>query len=83
MKAELESGEILKTIKESGGELLEKAELFDVYRGAPIPPGFKSMAYSLRYRDPSKTLTDEEITGPHEAILKALQKKFNAKLREM
>ncbi len=83
VKAELESGEILKTIKESGGELLEKAELFDVYRGAPIPPGFKSMAYSLRYRDPSKTLTDEEITGPHEAILKALQKKFNAKLREM
>ena len=83
VKADVESGEILKAIKESGGALLEKAELFDVYKGAPIPPGMKSMAYALRYRDPAKTLTDEEIAGPHEAILKALQEKFNAKLREM
>ena len=83
VKADLESAEILKVIRESGGALLEKAELFDVYKGAPIPPGMKSMAYALRYRDPAKTLTDEEIAGPHEAILKALQEKFNAKLREV
>ena len=83
VKSEVQAGDILKAIREAGGELLENAELFDVYRGAPIPLGMKSMAYALRYRHPSRTLTDEEIAGPHEAILKALQEKFDANLREV
>lgn len=79
----IEAGKIASLIKQKGGDLLEKVELFDVYKGKQVKEGFKSMAYALRYRDLSKTLTDEEISKPHEEILKALREVFNANLREM
>ncbi|MDO4481431.1 MAG: phenylalanine--tRNA ligase subunit beta [Bacillota bacterium] len=82
VKDETESGEILKVIRENGGNLLEKAELFDIYKGKQVPEGYKSMAYALRYRDLTKTLTDEEISKPHEKILAALKEAFGASLRE-
>lgn len=82
VKDEIESGEIIKVIRENGGSLLEKAELFDIYKGKQVPEGYKSMAYALRYRDLTKTLTDEEISKPHEKILSALKDTFGASLRE-
>ncbi|MBE6021255.1 MAG: phenylalanine--tRNA ligase subunit beta [Clostridiales bacterium] len=82
VKDEVESGEIIKVIKENGGELLERVELFDIYKGKQVAEGCKSMAYSLRYRDLTKTLTDEEIAGPHKKILAALNEAFGASLRE-
>lgn len=82
VKDEVESGEIIRVIKEKGGALLEKAELFDVYKGKQVPEGFKSMAYALRYRDAEKTLKDEEIAAPHAKILEAVKEAFGAALRE-
>ena len=83
VKDEVEAGRILAVIKENGGALLEKAELFDVYKGKQVPEGCKSMAFALRYRDLTRTLTDKEINEPHEKILKALQEQLSATLREM
>lgn len=76
-------GSIMDIIEENGGELLEKAELFDVYRGKQIESGKKSVAFALTYRDAEKTLTDDEVSKVHKNILSGLEKELNAVLREM
>ena len=76
-------GSIMDIIEENGGDLLEKAELFDVYRGKQIESGKKSVAFALTYRDAEKTLTDDEVSEVHKNILSGLEKGLNAVLREM
>ena len=49
-------------LAEGAGELLESVELFDVYRGPGVPEGSKSLAFSLRFRAPDRTLTAEEAS---------------------
>lgn len=73
--------DVEKLIKKTGGEILEKVTLFDLYRGAQIPLGEKSLAYSLRYRSKEKTLTDEDVNKIHSEIIKILKKEFGANLR--
>jgi phenylalanyl-tRNA synthetase beta chain len=63
------------------GGLLEEVLLFDVYQGAQLGPGRKNLAYSLRYRAPDRTLTDEEVNGAHAAIVARLGARFGAELR--
>jgi len=53
--------------------LLERATLFDLYRGAPIPEGKKSFALALRYRAPERTLTDAEADAAHARIVEKLR----------
>jgi len=65
---------IEKIIRQAGGKLLEQVELFDVYEGAQIEAGKKSVAYSLKFRAADRTLSDEDIDP-------ALTKIF-AKLKE-
>ena len=64
--------EIEAMIEQRGGRILEDCTLFDVYEGAPILPGFKSMAYSLRFRHPEKTMDDAEIQSAMKKILNGL-----------
>ena len=73
--------EIENVIKKSGGNLVESVKLFDIYKGAQIPEGKKSIAYAIIYRDPSKTLTDKDVNKVHDKILKSLEQKLNAQLR--
>lgn len=80
---DMEVGKIVATIKEAGTEILESIELFDIYRGKQVAEGKKSVAYSLTYRDMNKTLTDEEVEAVHNDILKALEEKLNATLRDI
>ena len=61
--------------------ILENVELFDVYRGAGIPEGKKSMAYSYTLRAEERTLTDEDITFAMNALIKALKAGLDADLR--
>ena len=55
------------------GRLLEKIELFDVYEGAQIPEGKKSVAYSVWLRSQDSTLSDKEIEDVNNKIIKKLE----------
>jgi phenylalanyl-tRNA synthetase beta chain len=55
--------------------------LFDCYRGAPIPSGRKSLAYSIAYRAPDRSLTDDEVNTLHAAALEHLKRRFTLEFR--
>ncbi|MBE6048316.1 MAG: phenylalanine--tRNA ligase subunit beta [Clostridium sp.] len=74
-------GEIEDIIKRTGGQLVEKVSLFDIYKGAQIPEGKKSVAYAIVYRDHKKSLTDKDVNKVHDKILKNLENKLGAELR--
>lgn len=74
-------GTVLDAIREAGGALLERAELFDVYRGAQMIVNKKSVAFSLAFRSSERTLTDEEVQGVMNKILKVCAAHFDAQLR--
>ena len=67
------AGDIEKMIRQRGGKKLEELTLFDIYEGSQIKEGFKSMAYSLLFRDKEKTMEDDEINSAMKKILKGLQ----------
>ncbi len=70
---EVLAGDIEKMIRQRGGKKLEELTLFDIYEGSQIKEGFKSMAYSLLFRDKEKTMEDDEINSAMKKILKGLQ----------
>ncbi len=59
-------------VRAGGGSLLERAEIFDVYRGEQLEKGTKSLALRLRFRAPDRTLTDEVVAAQRERIKEAL-----------
>ena len=73
--------DMLKTIKSSGGKLLQDAKVFDIYEGKGIPENRKSIAFSITLGAQDRTLTDEEINGAMEKIIKGLESKNGANLR--
>jgi phenylalanyl-tRNA synthetase beta chain len=68
-------------IAQTGGFLLKGVELFDVYRGEPIPAGKKSLAYALTFQAPDKTLRDEIASKQVQRIVQRLEKELGAELR--
>ena len=74
-------GDIEKVIKRASGALLENISLFDVYEGAQIPDGKKSVAYNISYRASDRSLTNEEINKIFTKIVKDLEYKLGAQLR--
>jgi len=62
--------------------LVESIGLFDIFAGGTIPKGKKSMAYSLIYRAPDRTLTDAEVNRVHEDIKATLKKTLQCEIRE-
>ncbi len=58
--------------------LVDQVVLFDVYQGEQVPPGKKSLAFSLRYQSTTHTLTDEEVDKAHRDLLIRLKKEFGA-----
>jgi phenylalanyl-tRNA synthetase beta chain len=77
----VKAGSLLETIKEAGGSLLKHVDLFDVYTGPGIEEGKKSVAFSLVFRHPDRTLTDEEVQEIHQRILDRLAEQWGAVLR--
>ncbi|MDR5684192.1 MAG: phenylalanine--tRNA ligase subunit beta [Armatimonadota bacterium] len=75
------SGEIQRIVAQTAGPLLEACEPFDVYVGHPVPPGHRSVAFSLRFRDPHRTLEAAEVDGVMERIRKALRSSLGAQIR--
>ena len=67
------AGELENVIQKAGGELLTSVRLFDLYEGEHMEAGKKSLAFSLTYLDPERTLTEEEVTKVHTEVLKQLE----------
>ena len=78
----ISSDEIAKTIKSSAGKLLLKSEVFDVYMGANLPAGKKSIAYALTFGASDRTLTDDEVMPVIDKVVAGLEKAFGAELRK-
>jgi phenylalanyl-tRNA synthetase beta chain len=70
-----------QSIRSAGGKLLEEVRLFDVYRGKGVPAGKKSLAFSLTYRDPERTLTDDEVAAAHEKVVRKVTGAVGGELR--
>lgn len=70
---EILAGDIEKVFDTKGGKNLESYQLFDIYEGAQIKGGYKSIAYSLTFRAKDRNLEEADITGAMNKILKALE----------
>jgi phenylalanyl-tRNA synthetase beta chain len=68
-------------LREGAGELLESLRLFDVYTGAPVPAGSRSLAYALTLRASDRTLTGEEAATVRESAVAAAARRTGAVLR--
>lgn len=74
-------GSVLSVICKSGGALLERAEMFDIYRGAQLGDGKKSVAFSLVFRNSERTLTDDDVNPLMQKILMNCENSCGASLR--
>jgi phenylalanyl-tRNA synthetase beta chain len=79
--AAVQAGQILTFFRNFYPELLREVRLFDVYAGAPVPAGRKSLTFALIYRADDRTLTDEEVNGIQAGVLEQLRQRFGAQLR--
>jgi phenylalanyl-tRNA synthetase beta chain len=75
------AGELEQIIRRAGGKLLKDVRIFDLYEGDKMEPDKKSVAFSLIYEDPERTLTDDEVVKAHSKVLIALEEEGNAQLR--
>ncbi len=66
---------VLADIRSCGGELLSAVRLFDIYEGKGVPDGFRSMAFSMAYRESGRTLRDAEVEEQHGALRSGLEAK--------
>ncbi len=78
----VKAGDMLEAIHNSGEKFIEQCEVFDVYQGKPLEEGMKSIAVSVTYRSPTKTLTEKNVTKSHIKIINTLTSTFNGRLRE-
>jgi phenylalanyl-tRNA synthetase beta chain len=72
---------LLSAIQESAGDLLVLARAFDEYHGTQVPEGKKSIAFTLTFRSPERTLTDAEVDKVMNEIRSALEKRHHARFR--
>ena len=63
---------VLDAVKEEAEPLVEAVRVFDHYTGSPIPPGKKSLAYTIAYRASNRTLTDDEVNAMHDRLVARL-----------
>ena len=78
----IESEEIIKTIKRAGGKTLINVVVFDVYMGQNIDQDKKSIAFNLEFNDENRTLNDNEVMDLFNKIIKEVETKHNATLRD-
>ena len=74
-------GPLLDTLHRVGGALLKQVQVFDLYEGTSLPPGKKSVAFSLRFGS-DRTLKDAEVEKQMNRIMRRLQKEYDAELRQ-
>ena len=75
------ASELLHTLWQANAGLIADIKIFDLYRGKPIPPGKKSLAFRLKYQREDRTLTDAEVNESHEKIIELVGTRHGAILR--
>jgi phenylalanyl-tRNA synthetase beta chain len=75
------SAQIESLIRRESGDLLESVTLFDEFRGQGVPEGSRSLAWTLTFRHPERTLKDKEVQARTEKILKALEDELGVRKR--
>lgn len=80
--ASLESSMILDLVRSFRSDMIEEAAIFDVYQGASVGNGKKSVAFNVRYRASDKTLTDDEVDTLHTALVSHVSEKTGGQIRQ-
>ncbi len=75
------ASKVADLIYQTGGVLVSSVRLFDVFRGGQVGDGKKSLAYSITYQAADRTLTDAEVAGVRQKIIKRLEREVSATLR--
>ena len=75
------AAQVSEALYRHGRPWLEEARLFDVYTGDQVPPGKRSLAFRLTYRDQERTLTDDLVNPLHEALVAAVTRELKGELR--
>lgn len=78
---DMHAADVEKVLRETGGPMLERCELFDEFRGTDVPAGMRSLAWRLTFRHPERTLRDKEIDGRRAQLLKTLENQLGVKPR--
>jgi phenylalanyl-tRNA synthetase beta chain len=71
-----------RVIEEAAGDEVESVRLFDAFEGRPLPVGVRNLAYSLAFRRPDRTMTDEEVEARMARIRASLRERLGAQIRE-
>jgi phenylalanyl-tRNA synthetase beta chain len=79
--SEVTAGEVEAALRGLQVPWLARVALFDVYTGAQVGPGRRSLAWSLTFQAPDRTLTDAEVNDWHARIVEALTRRFGAEVR--
>ncbi|NMC26717.1 MAG: phenylalanine--tRNA ligase subunit beta [Syntrophomonadaceae bacterium] len=80
-KQEVQAARAVDIIKEFGGDLLAKVQVFDIYTGEQVAPGHKSMAFNLTFQSDQRTLTESEVNERMELIREGLRTRLQANFR--
>ncbi len=81
VREDVPAGELAAAAREAAGDELREIRVFDVYRGPQVGEGRKSVAFSVTYQSPERTLSDEDAARLRGAIVAALGERFGAELR--
>ena len=73
VEEELPAERVAQTIRQAGGKAVTAVRLFDIYRSEQIGAGKKSLAYSITYQASDRTLTDQDVAGIRQKILRRLE----------
>ena len=74
-------GPLMGDMRKAAGKLLESIQMFDVYRGVQVGVNKKSVAFSLTFRAPDRTLTDEEVQKAMDKVRQMCAQKYQAAIR--
>jgi phenylalanyl-tRNA synthetase beta chain len=81
LPADVAYRDVRDALVEAGGPVLDTCTLFDVFEGAPLEPGTRSLAFAVQLRAPDRTLTDDEAQAAIDRMVAAVGHRFGASLR--
>jgi len=82
LPAGVSAGAVSAVLARAAGPLLERLEVFDEYRGAGVPAGYRSVAWHCTFRDPARTLREREVDELLAGALQALEDELGVRRRE-